>query len=115
MAAYFYVEKVQTGPSSSTFQRAASASVVDVAADDEAFVGLLPAERENTRIRGALREAVFKEPGKKRSLPASARLGHTINGLFHAAYARTAVCAQGSVPWGCVAIDHLARLQLPLQ
>eukprot|EP00965_Chrysotila_dentata_P178492 5894774-Pleurochrysis_carterae.AAC.1 len=89
--------------------------VVDVAPDDETFAGLLSAEGENTRIRGALREAVFQKPGKKRSLPSPARLGHAVNGLFHSANAGTAVCAQGSVPRGRVAIDHLAGLQLPLQ
>eukprot|EP00965_Chrysotila_dentata_P029089 967311-Pleurochrysis_carterae.AAC.1 len=63
--------------------------VVDVAADDKALAGLLSAE-------------------------APARLGHAVNGLLDATYARTAVGAQGSVPGGCVAIDYLSGLQFAL-
>eukprot|EP00965_Chrysotila_dentata_P262112 6214471-Pleurochrysis_carterae.AAC.5 len=58
---------------------------------------------------------MLKKPWEKRSLPSPARLGHAVNGLFHAAYKGPTVGAEGRVFGGRGAVNHFTGLQLTLE
>eukprot|EP00965_Chrysotila_dentata_P037327 1241896-Pleurochrysis_carterae.AAC.3 len=73
--------------------------IVHVAADDEALVRGFPLE-----------EATGKRP-----LPAPARLGHAVDGLFHAAYTGSTVGAEGRVSGRRVAINYFTGLHIALE
>eukprot|EP00965_Chrysotila_dentata_P004921 161366-Pleurochrysis_carterae.AAC.5 len=61
------LSRSDTGPSSSTFHRVVSASVINVAPQGEAvrLAAYLSRHRKHTGIRLALSEAEFKKPRKK--------------------------------------------------
>eukprot|EP00965_Chrysotila_dentata_P257374 6212866-Pleurochrysis_carterae.AAC.7 len=100
--------KSDTGPSSSTFHRAANAS-------NEPLVRRRGSKSKDAGVRRGLREPVVQQPREQGPLPSPASLDYPVDGLFDAADAGAPIFTDGGVAGRRMTVHDLALLKLTLE